>query len=283
MTQAAIPFVFNALTLISILLVVSMGLAIIFGLMNVINLAHGEFITIGAFTLVAVQSLGGSFWLALLLAPVVGYCVGLVLERTLIARVYAHPLHAILVTWGLSLIIQQVLVLSFGAAPQRVVGPFPGAIEIAGVNYPSYRLFLIGFALTTFAAVVVVFKKTRFGLDLRACIQSTEMAAAMGVNSGKINARAFALGAALAALAGVLLAPLTAVTAYMGINYLARSFFVVLVGGAGSVAGVAAGSGIIGGLETALSYQIPATVAQALVLVLAIVVLRFRPHGIIPA
>ena len=281
--QAAVPFLLNSLTLISILLIVSMGLAIIFGLMNVINLAHGEFITIGAFTLVAVQAIGGSFWLALLLAPLVGYCVGLVIEKVLIARVYSNPLHAILVTWGLSLIIQQVLVLTFGAAPQRVVGPFAGAIEIAGANYPTYRLFLIAFALATFATTIVLFKKTRFGLDLRASIQSTEMASVMGVDASRINAQAFALGAALAATAGVLLAPLTAVTAYMGINYLARSFFVVLVGGAGSVAGVAAGSGIIGGLETALSYQILATVAQALVLVLAIAILRFRPNGILPA
>lgn len=281
--QTAIPFLLNMLTLISILLIVSMGLAIIFGLMNVINLAHGEFITIGAFSLVAVQAAGGNFWMALLVGPAVGYCVGLALERVLIARVYASPLHAILVTWGLSLIIQQVLVLVFGAAPQRVTGPFEGAVDIGGALYPTYRLFLIGFALATFIATIALFKTTRFGLNLRAAIQSTEMASVMGVDVEKINARAFALGAALAALAGVLLAPLTAVTAYMGVNYLARSFFVVLVGGAGSVAGVAAGSGIIGGLETALSYQIPTTVAQALVLVLAVVILRFRPNGILPA
>jgi len=230
-----------------------------------------------------VQALGGSFWLALPVAPAVGYGIGLVLEKTLIARVYKSPLHAILVTWGLSLIIQQVLVLTFGAAPQRVAGPFPGAIDIVGVSYPAYRLFLIGFALATFTVTAILFKKTRFGLDLRASIQSTEMASVMGVDADKINARAFASGAALAALAGVLLAPLTAVTAFMGVNYLARSFFVVLVGGAGTVGGVAAGSGIIGGLETALSYQIPTTVAQALVLVLAIVILRFRPNGIMPA
>ena len=281
--QSAIPFLLNSLTLISILLIVSMGLAVIFGLMNVMNLAHGEFITIGAFTLVAVEASGGSFWLALIVAPLVGFAIGYALEKVLIARVYKSPLHAILVTWGLSLIIQQVLVLTFGAAPQRVVGPFEGAIDIGGSNYPAYRLFLIGFALATFAAIILLFKKTRFGLDLRASIQSTEMASVMGVDAAKINSQAFGLGAALAALAGVLLAPLTAVTAYMGINYLARSFFVVLVGGAGSVAGVAAGSDIIGGLETALSYQLPTTVAQALVLVLAIVILRFRPNGILPA
>jgi branched-chain amino acid transport system permease protein/urea transport system permease protein len=152
-----------------------------------------------------------------------------------------------------------------------------------GASYPAYRLFLIGMSLAILGGMVLLFRKTRFGLDLRASIQSAEMASVMGIDPARINARAFALGAALAAIAGVLLAPMTSVTAYMGVNYLARSFFVVLVGGAGSVGGVAAGSGLIGGLETVLSYQIPATVAQALVLILAVVILRFRPKGIIPA
>ncbi|PSS60577.1 branched-chain amino acid ABC transporter permease [Ensifer sp. NM-2] len=281
--EATIPFLLNMMTLIGILLIVSIGLAIIFGLMNVINLAHGEFVTIGAFTLVAVQAAGGSFWLALIVGPVVGYCIGLVLERVLIARVYESPLHAILVTWGLSLIIQQLLVLTFGAAPQRVTGPFDGAVDLFGATYPTYRLFLIAFVLAIFTATIILFRTTSFGLNIRAAIQSGDMAKVMGVNVEKVNARAFASGAALAALAGVLLAPMTAVTAYMGVNYLARSFFVVLVGGAGSVAGVAAGSTFIGGLETALSYQIPTTVAQALVLGLAIVILRFRPNGVLPA
>ena len=281
--ESFIPFALNAMTLVSILLIVSIGLAIIFGLMNVMNLAHGEFITIGAFTLVVVQNLGGSFWLALFIAPAVGYIIGLCLEKTLIARVYNNPLHAILITWGLSLIIQQVIQLIFGAAPQPVTGPFQGSISIGEITYPAYRIFLIVFALFVFLATALVFKKTRFGLDLRASIQNEEVAAVMGVNSQKINALAFAFGSALAALAGVLLAPMAAVTAYMGINYLARSFFVVLVGGAGSVPGVAAGSAIIGSVETFLSYQLPFTVAQALVLAMAIIILRFRPQGILPA
>jgi len=283
MMQLALPMLLNALTLISILLMVAMGLAIIFGLMNIINLAHGEFVTIGAFTLVAVQAAGGDFWLGLILAPIVGYLFGLVLERVLISRIAQNPLHVILVTWGLSLIIQQALQLLFGPEPQRVTGPFPGSVTFGHIQYPAYRLFLIAFALATFALVIVALRRSRFGLDLRASIQSAEIASVMGVDPGKTNARAFALGAALAALAGVLLAPLTAVTAFMGVNYLARSFFVVLVGGAGTIGGVAAGSTIIGGLETFLTYQIPPTVAQAAVLGLAIVILRFRPRGILPA
>jgi urea transport system permease protein len=281
--EMVIPVILNSLTLISILLMVSMGLAIIFGLMNIINLAHGEFVTIGAFTLVAVQAAGGSFWLALVLAPMVGYVFGLVLEKLLISRIAQNPLHAILVTWGLSLIIQQVLQLTFGPEPQRVTGPFPGSLTFGDIQYPAYRLFLIAFALAAFAVVIVALRRSRFGLDLRASIQSAEIASVMGVDPGRTNARAFALGAALAALAGVLIAPLTAVTAFMGVNYLARSFFVVLVGGAGSIGGVAAGSAIIGGLETVLTYQIPPTVAQASVLAVAIIILRFRPRGILPA
>jgi len=279
----ALSMLLNSLTLISILLIVSMGLAIIFGLMNIINLAHGEFVTIGAFTLVAVQAHGGSFWLGLVVAPVVGYVFGLVLERLLISRVAKNPLHAILVTWGLSLLIQQVLQLTFGPEPQRVTGPFSGSMSLGDFQYPAYRIFLVAFSFAAFAIVTVALRKSRFGLDLRASIQSAEMSSVMGVDPNRTNARAFALGAALASVAGVLIAPLTAVTAFMGVNYLARSFFVVLVGGAGSIGGVAAGSTIIGGLETVLTYQIPPTVAQASVLAVAIIILRFRPRGILPA
>jgi branched-chain amino acid transport system permease protein/urea transport system permease protein len=126
-------------------------------------------------------------------------------------------------------------------------------------------------------------RRTRFGLDLRAVIQDRSIAAAMGVDTDRIRAAGFAIGVAMAAIAGVLIAPLTVVIAQMGLNYLARSFFVVILGGTGSIAGVAAGSFFVGGIETILNYQIPVTVSQALVLMLAIVVIRFRPQGLMPA
>ncbi|HZT18997.1 MAG TPA: hypothetical protein VFA23_06295 [Dongiaceae bacterium] len=278
-----VSLLLNALTLATILMVVALGLAIIFGLMNVINLAHGEFVTIGAYTLAFIQALGGSYWLALLLAPIVGGVIGLCLERFLVRFLYRRPIAAILATWGLSLVIQQVIQIAFGAAPRRVDSPIAGSVTILGASYPGYRLLLIAIAALIVAACALGFRHTRFGLDLRAVIQDRETAAAMGINTERVYAVAFAIGVAMAAVAGVLIAPLTVVIAQMGLNYLARSFFVVILGGIGSIAGIAASSLFVGGIETVLNYQIPVTVSQALVLVLAIVVIRFRPQGLLPA
>jgi urea ABC transporter permease protein UrtB len=278
-----VPLVLNALTLISILMIVGLGLAIIFGLMNVINLAHGEFVTIGAFTLSFLQSVGGSYWLALVAAPLVGALVGFVLERTIIRTLYTRPMATILATWGVSLIIQQLLQIVFGSGPQQASGPIEGSVGFLGASYPAYRLLLIAFAAAIIVAIVLVFQRTRFGLDLRAVIQDRDMAEALGIDTQRIYTIAFCGGAAIAATAGVLIAPLTKVIALMGANYLAPSFFVVIVGGAGSIAGVAAGSTVVGGLETILNYQIPVTVSQALVLVVAVIIVRFRPRGLVPA
>ncbi|HXV23130.1 MAG TPA: branched-chain amino acid ABC transporter permease [Alphaproteobacteria bacterium] len=277
-----VGLVLNAATLICILMLVGLGLAIIFGLMNVINMAHGEFVTLGAFTLSFVQSVGGNYWLALALAPLVGAAAGLLLERSIVQWLYTRPLATILATWGVSLILQQLLQLIFGSGPQQASGPIEGAVRILGTSYPAYRLLLIAFAVAIVATIIYVFRRTRFGLDLRTVIQDRDMAEALGINTGRVYAIAFSAGAALAAIAGVLIAPLTKVIALMGANYLAPSFFVVIVGGAGSVAGVAAGSTVVGGLETILNYQVPVTVSQALVLIVAVVIVRFRPRGLIP-
>jgi branched-chain amino acid transport system permease protein/urea transport system permease protein len=277
-----VPLVLNALTLISILMLVALGLAIIFGLMNVINLAHGEFVTLGAYTLAFVQSLGGNYWQCLLIAPVVGALAGLAIERGMIQYLYKRPLATILATWGLSLILQQSIQLVFGPAPQRVDSPIVGSVSVLGASYPGYRLLLIVLALLLVAGCIAIFRWTRFGLDLRAVIQNREVAETMGIDTRRVYVTAFAGGAALAAIAGVLIAPLTVVIAQMGVNYLARSFFVVILGGTGGIAGVGAGSALVGGLETVLNYQIPVTVSQALVLMLAIVIIRFRPQGLIP-
>ena len=171
----------------------------------------------------------------------------------------------------------------FGSGPQQASGPIEGSVEFLGASYPAYRLLLISFAAAIIAAIVFVFRKTRFGLDLRAVIQDRDMAEAQGINTHRIYTIAFCGGAGIAAIAGVLIAPLTKVIALMGANYLAPSFFVVIVGGAGSIAGVAAGSAVVGGLETLLNYQVPVTVSQALVLVAAVIIVRFKPRGLIPA
>jgi branched-chain amino acid transport system permease protein/urea transport system permease protein len=282
MMGSAATALLNVLTLVSLLMLVGLGLAVIFGLMGVINLAHGEFVTVGAFCVALVQGLGGTFWLGLLIAPVVGAALGYLLERSVIQHLYTRPLATILATWGISLILQQTLQLIFGAAPQKVDSPTVAAVSVFGASYPLYRLVLIALACALVATCHLAITRTRFGLDLRTVIQNREMAEALGIDTRRVYAVAFSVGAALAAVAGVLIAPLTAVVAQMGVNYLARSFFVVIVGGAGSLPGVVAGSAVVGGTETLLNYVIPATLSQALVLVLAVVIVRFRPNGLVP-
>ncbi len=271
----------NSMTLISVLMLVGLGLAIIYGLMGVINMSHGDFITIGAFSLALVQGFGGSFWLALIIAPLIGAVVGFLIEQSIIRYLYTRPLATIMATWGLSVIIQQALQLIFGAAPQRVFSPITTTINLFGASYPTYRIFMIVIAVSIMIASYLFIQKTRFGLDLRTVIQNPEMADALGIDTKRVFAIAFSLGTGVAAIAGVLLAPLTVVIAQMGLNYLAKSFFVVIVGGAGSVPGVVAGSVFVGGAETLFNYVIPATISQALVLVLAIIIVRMRPRGLV--
>lgn len=273
--------VLNALTLISILSLVGLGLTISFGLMNVTNLAHGEFVTVGAFTVYSVQSLGGSFWLGLIAAPMAGAIVGFILEWLVLRHIYDRPVGAILATWGVSLILQQSIELSFGLGAKPVVPPFDGLIDLGITSYPVYRLLLIFISAVTLLGVILLVRRSRFGLDIRTVIQNREMAEAVGINTRRTYAIAFAFGAAVAGLAGALISPLATVLPQMGVNYLANAFFVVIVGGAGSVLGLIAGSTFVGGWMSILNYQISPSLAQALVLLAAIILVRFRPNGLI--
>jgi urea ABC transporter permease protein UrtB len=283
-----VPVVLNALTYISILILVAIGLAIVFGMMDIVNLAHGEFITIGAYTVAIVQRLNGmesarsTYWIGLLLAPIVGAIVGLVLEATVIRPLYRRTLDTLLATYAVSLILQKSIELMFGALPQVVVSPMPNVVGILGAEYPAFRLFIIALAVVLIVAILLVFSFTRFGVDLRAVIQNSAMAEAVGINTKRLNRLAFATGAGLAALAGALIAPLASVEAHLGVFYLGKAFFVIALGGIGSIFGSIAGSAFIGTAETLLNYQINPSFASALVLALAIVIIRFRPQGLIP-
>ena len=277
-----IPVILNMMTLASILMMVGLGLAIIYGLMDLINFAHGEFVTIGAYTLVVVNSLGGNYWLALLLAPFVGGITGVILERTVIRYLYERPIAIILATWGISLMLRQSIQLIFGAQGIGPADPVAGSLSFLGVEYPAYRLFLITAALILMGICYIIFRYTGFGLDVRTVLQNRDMAEALGINTRRVYLFSFGAGAGLAAVAGVLVAPLGIVFPHMGTNYLAKSFFVVIVGGVGNIMGVAVGSAFVGGLETLLNYQIPVSLSQALVLIMAIIIVRFRPQGLIP-
>jgi urea ABC transporter permease protein UrtB len=276
--------IFNILSYVSILTLVALGLAIAFGMMDIVNLAHAEWVTIGAYALAVAQSLGGrdAFWIALVVAPATGAALGWMLECSVIRLLYKRPLDTLLATYAISLILQKVLELVFGTQPMLVYAPFNGTVTALGATYPAYRIFMIGVAVAVTAACWLVFSHTGFGTQLRAVIQQPAMAEAVGIDTRHLNRIAFAGGAALASLAGVLVAPLVSVESHLGTYYLGKAFFVIVLGGIGSIAGSVVGSVVIGTAETLFSYRVDPSLASALVLILSIVVIRFRPQGLIP-
>lgn len=274
-----------ALTSISALVLAASGLTIIFGLMGVINLAHGALLTVGAYTAFAVQDAGLPAWLGIVLAPVVVGLVGLVLEESLVKRLYERPLDTLLATWGASILLREGVQILFGTSQKNVEAPLSGSVSLAGATYPAYWLAIIGVTAAVMTVVVLLFKYTDIGIMALAVIENREMAAAVGINTGLSDKLTFAFGSALAGLAGAIIAPLLSVSANMGLPWLANSFLVVIVGGVGTFSGTVAGGILLGGLDQMFRAALGGltSVAQAAVLVVALVVIRYRPNGIIPA
>lgn len=237
----------DASNFILAIVLVAMGLVIIFGLMNVINMAHGEFFLLGAYTVVMIESAGGHFWLGLLLAPLFVGLVGLVLEELVIRHVYHRFLDTILATWGLSIFIKQAVVLIFGPAAMTVTTPITATVEIVGFTYPVYRLFIMGVSLAVIGFTFWLFFRTRFGLTARGVIANRNMASCLGVNTRRLDRMTFAFGAALAGLAGAVMAPIMSVDPQMGLGFLVPAFLAILVGGAGHLVGALAGATVVGG------------------------------------
>jgi urea transport system permease protein len=278
--ELAIILGLDALNFMLALLLVTLGLIIIFGLMNVINFAHGEFFLLGAYTVVVVQNAGGNFWIALLAAPLVLALVGLIVEELVIRHVYHRFIDTILATWGLSIAIKQVVILVFGPTAQQVCNPFPAPMEILGVVYPSYRLFIMGVAIAVSLATFLLFYRTRFGLAARGVIANRDMASCLGINTRAMDRLTFALGAALAGLAGAVMAPLMSVDPQMGVGFLIPAFLSILVGGAGSLLGALLGTTLIAGASTVVASFWTQVLAQVVVFSLAIAVIRLFPQGL---
>jgi branched-chain amino acid transport system permease protein/urea transport system permease protein len=249
--------------------------------MRVINMAHGEFFMLGAYTMVVVTSAGLSPWLGIALAPLVLWLFGLVTERVLIRPLYQrNDLSSLLATFGLSIILQQSVRLVFGPQSQTVPNPLPGAVEIFGTVYPAYRLVAALISLAVIIGVGLLIYRSTFGIRIRATMQNPEAARSLGTNTTRVSASAFALGAGLAGLAGALMAPFVGVVSNMGLEQTVRSFLVVIIGGLGSITGTFGGGAIVGGGETALSVPLGGTIARVVILAFAIVIMLVRPRGI---
>ena len=267
----------------SIWLMAALGLTIIYGTIGVINMAHGEFIMLGAYATYILQThLHVPFLLCLPLSFVIVACIGLLIERLLIRYLYDRPLDTLLATWGVSLVLIQAARLTFGSDPLYVAVPdfFNYNVQVGFFSISLFRVFVLVFTLAVSAGVWLFLRHTRFGMQIRAVTQNREMAASFGINPGRVYAGAFAIGSGLAGLAGALFGVLNIVLPTMGSLYVVRAFLVVVSGG-GSLVGSVLSSGMAGGLQSVLAFFTNDTLALFLIFVLVVVFLRFRPQGLI--
>lgn len=274
-----VNFAASLLTSVALLVVISLGLAVIFGMMGVINLAHGEFLMLGAFFTLSGMRAGLNVWLAMIAAALAVGLVGLAVERLLIQFLYGRLAATMLATWGLSLILVQVVVLAYGPATQGIPTPL-GAIRVGRYSLSEYNLVLIGAALLLLAVVFLVFTRTRYGTMARAATQLPDMAGAVGINARRVNMLTFGFGAALAGAGGALLAPIAGVVPSMGQAYVGRAFMTVVVGGPGVLTGTATAAGLLGSVDSLVSNVFSSFLGTASLLLVAIVLLRLLPTGI---
>jgi urea transport system permease protein len=271
------------LSLASIWLVAALGLTIIYGTMGVINMAHGEFIMLGAYTTYVFQTfLGVPFLLCLPLSFLIVAGLGWIIERGIIRTLYHRPLDTLLATWGLSLILIQSIRLIFGGKPQYVKAPdwLDWNVEASFVFISGIRLFVILTAVTLIAITWYILYRTRYGIQVRAVMQDKEMAAAFGIDTNRIYSITFAYGAGLAGIAGGMFGALKTLFPDMGAGYIVEAFLVVVVGGTELVGSVLSAT-ILGEMASVFSYFTNDTFARFVLFTLVVIFLRFRPQGLI--
>ncbi|MBW3096671.1 branched-chain amino acid ABC transporter permease [Pseudohoeflea coraliihabitans] len=277
------PQMLNGLALGISVILVALGLTIIFGLLDVINMSHGEFYAIGAFGALALSLSGMNYWVLIALVPLLMIPLGIITERYLIRRVYDgadRHVTTLLVTFGLGLILEDILKILFGPNTHRPANPLPGATDLFGIVIPTYRLFLIAIGAVVILAVTFVVYRTRLGAIVRAASFDRNMAASLGVRVGWVYSGAFAFGVTLAGLAGVLLAPVYSVFPTMGRDFILLAFTVVIVGGLGSIWGAVIAGIFLTQVQAISSLVISPVWADPIVFGVMVLVLMFRPQGL---
>ncbi len=276
----------TGLSIASILLMVALGLAIIYGITGVINLAHGELVMLGAYSAWALQTyLGLGLLESLPLIFLATATFGWVIDRVVIRHLYNRPLDTILATWGIGVMAQQAVRLIAGGELRYVEMPasLSSALPLGETDIPMMRLFILGLSIALFAITGYLLFRTNLGLKLRAIAQNREVASCFGIDSDRIYGLTFAYGAGLAGLAGAVISPLKSVSPEMGTTYVVDAFMVVVLGGVESLVGTVISSGIIGGLSGSIAYYFNDTIAKAVVLLAIVVLIRFLPQGLFAA
>ncbi len=283
--------VFNGLSMFTVLALMALGLAIVFGLMGVINMAHGELMALGAYmTYLSAQVfqrwlpslMGAYFVVGIAVAFVVTFAVGMLLERVMIRRLYQRPLDTMLATWGLSLVLQQVFRQVFGPVDVSVptVGWLQGAWNLGNTAIPLSRLFIIGLTGAVALAVFLFLFRSRWGLRIRCVMQNRAMAGAAGIDASRVDAVTFGLGCGLAGIAGSALTLLASTGPVTGQQYIVDTFVVVVFGGVDSLIGTFLSAFSIGQMQSLFELVLSGSMAKAAILLLVIVALYFRPNGL---
>lgn len=279
MFDLVVPLTLNGLAWGLIVALIALGLSIIFGLLDIINVAHGDFFMVGSVLGLVIAGTTG-FWIALLLVPLIGFLLGLLVERLVIRPALSTASLTIVTTFGLSMILQESVRASFGAQPRRMPAPIEGTIPLFGIEYDVYRLFAAGFAAAAILAFFLFLSRTTLGTWIRAVRHDRETATALGIPVARVCAFTFALGTALALLGGAIAAPITTVEFRTGVDILPVSFMAVVIGGLGNLKGTVAAAVLLAVLEGVVTALADPTTARIASLIFMSAVLLARPHGL---
>lgn len=277
-----VTYIINGLMTAASLLMLSMGMAIIFGIMNVVNLAHGELIIIGAYvSYTMIEILHLPFAIALISSFVVTAILGMIIEKIIIKKLYGKVAETLLVTYALSMIFQQVIKLIYGAGYIHLESPVTGAVKVGKTIMPKYYICIIIVAIAMFVVTLLLFNKTKLGMQIRAVSQNRIMAACLGVNVKKIDTLTFAYGAGLTGLAGCIIAPINSISPFAGANYITDSFMAVVLGGVDTLFGTVVGASLIGESNAVIGGFMDTVFAEMIVVFAVVIIIRFRPKGLI--
>ena len=263
-----------------IIALIALGLAIIFGLLDIINLAHGDFFMVGTVLAWATVQSTGNFWLAFIVAPLIGFALGALIQRIIIQPLHNAAALSIVATFGLSLILQESVRITYGPTPGRLLSPIPGTVPMFGVDYEIYRLFAAALAIVALGGFFLFLNHTQIGTWMRAVRHDRETAIAMGIPAGRVYVLTFAIGFALAAFGGVVAAPITTVDFRGGVDVLPFCFMAVIIGGLGNLPGTVAAAVLLAVVEGIIQSVADPTVARIASLVLMSAVLLLRPQGL---
>ncbi len=276
-----VKLAFDVLAFISVMVLIVLGLGVIASMMGIFNFAHGEFVLLGAYTVYLFESSGLSAWAGILAAPVVLALVGLVLERLVIRRFYAAPIIAMLGTYAIGLVIREIVRGLLGGHYKSISEPIAGVITVFGVDFSAWRTVIVLTTVAIVAGTWLFLARTSVGLQVRGSLENPNLARACGISTTTLYAFTFAFGAALAGLAGALIVPLYQLSADIGTRFLVQAFLSVMLGGVGTFEGPVLGAAAVGGMAAGLPWFVIPVLADPLVFIIALIIVKLRPQGFI--